>query len=67
MLSKLKAARLQRKWTQTKLGGKADVHTSDVSKFETGRAQPYPGQAARLAKALKLRPEELLQPADTDA
>ena len=66
MLPKLKAERLRRKWTQTKLGGRANISTSEISKFETGRALPYPSQAARLAKVLKLQPDELLKSVDPE-
>jgi hypothetical protein len=30
----------------------------DVGKIESGRCDPYPGQIAKLAKALELAPEE---------
>jgi transcriptional regulator with XRE-family HTH domain len=64
MMSKMKAERLRRHWSQTQLAARAALSTSDVSKFESGRMNPYPVQARRLAKALGLRPDELLECAD---
>jgi transcriptional regulator with XRE-family HTH domain len=61
---RIRAERLRRQWTQTDLAFRAGLATSDVSRIETGRFRPYPRQAARLAKALKLPVEDLLQPVD---
>jgi transcriptional regulator with XRE-family HTH domain len=64
---KMKAERLRRGWTQTDLGARTDLSASDVSRIETGRLQPYPRQAQRIAKALKLAEDELLTPVDAVA
>ena len=61
-MRRMKAERLRRKWTQTKLGARAEVSASDVSRIESGRFIPYPGQARRLARALGLALDELLEP-----
>ena len=60
--SRMRAERRRRQWTQTELAYKAKLSTTDVSKFETGRARPYPKQAARLARALNLQVDQLLDP-----
>ena len=62
----IKQKRLERGWTQTDLAFKAKkLSPSDISRFESGRTKPYPGQAARIAKALGIAPEHLLEPATT--
>jgi ribosome-binding protein aMBF1 (putative translation factor) len=58
---RIEVARKQRKWNQTKLAAAAGMSTTDVSKIENGRFIPYPKQAERLARALKIKPEELLE------
>lgn len=59
---RMKVERLQRRWTQTQLGARAAVSASDVSRIESGRFVPYPNQARRLARALGLTVDELLEP-----
>ena len=61
---RIKVERLRRKWTQTELGARSGLAASEISKIETGRSRPYPRQAMRLAKALKLTPEDLLTVVD---
>lgn len=63
-LKKMRAERLRRGWSQTQLAARADMSSSDVSRFETGRAIPYPVQARRLARALGITPDELLIPVE---
>jgi ribosome-binding protein aMBF1 (putative translation factor) len=58
--------RRRRGWTQTQLAAKARLSTSDVSRIETGRMRPYPVQAERLARALNLRVESLLDEVPDD-
>jgi transcriptional regulator with XRE-family HTH domain len=60
MVLRVKAERLRRRWTQTQLGARAGLSASEISKIETGRAQPYPRQLQRLARALKTNAGELL-------
>jgi transcriptional regulator with XRE-family HTH domain len=64
---RIKIERLRRKWTQTDLGARSGLSASDISRIETGRLRPYPGQAARLAKALKVAPEDLLEHVEAKA
>jgi transcriptional regulator with XRE-family HTH domain len=60
-MNKLKAARLRQGLTQTELAYQARPLTpSDISRFETGMARPYPAQAARLAAVLCLPTDQLL-------
>jgi transcriptional regulator with XRE-family HTH domain len=59
-MTKLKAMRLAKGWTQQDLGYHAQIQGSDVSKIERGWTKPYPSQAARLAAVLGLAPDELL-------
>ncbi len=61
--SKLRSRRLARRLSQQKLGFFADVSASDVSRIETLRMVPYPGQAERLGRVLGLKPTELQEPA----
>jgi transcriptional regulator with XRE-family HTH domain len=58
---RLKVERLKRGWSQQVLGFHADVPIADISRIEGGWMRPYPGHAARLARALGLKPEELLE------
>ncbi len=44
----------------TELAFHARISTADVSRIESGRLIPYPGQADRLARILNLNPDELL-------
>ena len=57
---RLKAERLKRGWTQNVLAYHARVQPAEISRFERGHARPYPGQAERLARALELTPDSLL-------
>jgi transcriptional regulator with XRE-family HTH domain len=65
---RMKAERIKRGWRQTILAAKATpLSASDVSRIETGRTQPYPGQLRRLARVLKVPPDDLLTEVDGDA
>lgn len=64
-MTKLQEERRKRAWSQTDLAARAKrMSAADISKFETGRAIPYPAQAQRIAKALRLTVDELLEPVD---
>ncbi len=56
---KIRAERRRRGWNQTKLAYISGVNIADISKIETGRIVPYPGHRKRLAKALRIPPDEL--------
>ena len=63
-MTKLEAARLARKWSQTRLGWKARLSQSQISAMESRSLKPGPDQAKRLAKALGLKVDELTQDAE---
>jgi ribosome-binding protein aMBF1 (putative translation factor) len=58
---RIRVERLKRGWRQEDLAFYARMAAADVSRIETGRLVPYPTQVARLAKALGLKPAELLE------
>ncbi len=49
---RLVSLRRMKNLSQAELGRRAKIHPSDVSRFESGMAVPYPGQLRRLARAL---------------
>ena len=55
----LRAAREQRHWSRQELARRAKMCGSTVGAIESGRLRAYPGQIAKLAKALRLAPEVL--------
>ena len=62
----LKIARLGAGYTQFALAEKVGVKESDITRFETGRAEPMPSVAIKIAELLKtnvskLWPELFLQ------
>ena len=57
---RMRAERKARNLTQAELALRARMSQSDVSAIENGR-KPWPNQAKRLARVLKLRPEELTE------
>lgn len=59
-MTKLRAERIRRGWTQTDLAFHARVTPADVSRIETGRLRPYPSQVERIARVLELPPADLL-------
>lgn len=64
MLSRMKAARLRRRLTQSELGKRTGLTAAEIGCLERGRFFPAPRQATRLARVLKLKPEQLLEPDD---
>ena len=68
VLTRLQAARLARGWSQEKLGLHPEVRIDQgfISMIERGEGLPTPSQAERLAKALGLTVETLLQPVATE-
>lgn len=57
---RMQEARKDRGWTRRDLAKEADLHPSDVGKFESGRSKPYESQLQKLAVALDLRIDELM-------
>jgi transcriptional regulator with XRE-family HTH domain len=64
MVLRIKVERIKRGLSQTQLGAAANIAASDISRIETGRFRPYKRQLARLARVLKLKPEQLLEAVD---
>ncbi len=56
----LEAARRRRGWTQTVVAYMGGTTQGWVSKYERRRATPGPRVAERLARALGVRPEQLV-------
>jgi len=54
-MKRLTILREQRGWTKAELGRQAAMHPSTVGKIENGREVPYPGELAKLARALGVR------------
>ena len=59
---RLRAARMAAKLTQTALAAAADVHPNEVGYWEAGTRVPQVETVAVLARALGLRPADLLEP-----
>ena len=59
-MTRMKVRRHELGMSQTIVAAKARMSPSDISRIETGRQVPYPGQRKRIAKALGLTPAELL-------
>jgi transcriptional regulator with XRE-family HTH domain len=57
--SVIRAARLERGWTQARLHIAAGVNLADVSLIETGRLRPSQNQLRKITDALNLRPEDV--------
>ena len=57
----LKKARERRKLTQAALANKVGVHQVTIARLETGVRRPSADLLQRLAKALKVRMENLLK------
>ncbi len=60
----MKVERLRRGWSQQKLAVEAGVGYADVSRIECGWLRPYPGQAEKIARALGIGVESLLEECD---
>ena len=63
-MKRIKAERLRRGWTQTDLGYHSRTSPADISRIETGRLKPYPGQLERLGRVLGVPAGDLLAPVD---
>lgn len=59
-MTKLEHERKRRGWSQTDLAARAGkMSAADISRFERAWQKPYPSQAKRLGRVLRLAPAEL--------
>jgi ribosome-binding protein aMBF1 (putative translation factor) len=65
-ITKFRAERLHRGWSQQQLDVIAEVGASDVSRIETRRIMPYPDQARKIARVLGMQPRDLQQDANLE-
>ena len=63
---RVKAERLRRRWSQVHLAYWSGLSVADISRIETGRLRPYPGQLAKLASALEVDGGTLLDDVSED-
>jgi transcriptional regulator with XRE-family HTH domain len=59
-VEKLRALRERRLLTQAELAGKAGVRPATITDIETGKHKPRGSTVRKIAKALSVRPTELL-------
>ena len=57
----LRAARLSLELSQEQVSERSGVHATEVSRIEAGKRDPRVSTVERLAKAVKLRPGQLLE------
>jgi ribosome-binding protein aMBF1 (putative translation factor) len=55
---RLTLERQKKNWTKARLAREAELDQSLVSKVESGRVCPYPGELRRMARALRLPLQE---------
>jgi transcriptional regulator with XRE-family HTH domain len=57
----LRAARLKLELSQEQVADRSGVHATEVSRIEAGKRDPRVSTVERLAKAVELRPGQLLE------
>ncbi|MFN8636146.1 MAG: helix-turn-helix transcriptional regulator [Chloroflexota bacterium] len=62
-LTRLKDVRQRKALTQQQLADRAGVNRVTIARIETGRDEPFPTTLRKVADALGVEPEELLEPA----
>ncbi len=60
-ISRLRAERIRRGWSLTRLTQASGVDSSNLSLVERGLVPAYPGWQARIAQALELPADELFE------
>lgn len=55
----IKEERQKRNWTQVDLAFFSRLNPAEISRIETGKLKPSPGQLQRIAKALGCRLEQI--------
>jgi transcriptional regulator with XRE-family HTH domain len=59
-MTRVKAERIRRGWTQVQLAYRVGIHTSDISRIENGHLRPLPKHRQALARVLGLDHATLL-------
>jgi ribosome-binding protein aMBF1 (putative translation factor) len=59
--------RERRGWSRAELARRAQMSPGEVGKIEAGRLQPYESQRQKLARALRIPADQLLEPAASGA
>jgi transcriptional regulator with XRE-family HTH domain len=57
----LRKARLELEMSQEQVADRSGVHATEVSRIEAGKRDPRVSTVERLAKAVKMRPGQLLE------
>jgi transcriptional regulator with XRE-family HTH domain len=57
----LRAARLKLEMSQEQVAERSGVHATEVSRIEAGKRDPRVSTVERLARAVKMRPGQLLE------
>ncbi|MGI6286264.1 helix-turn-helix transcriptional regulator [Neomoorella humiferrea] len=60
-MTRIKAERLRRNWSQFELAKRANITQADICKIEHGKIYVYPNWRKRLAKALGMSEIELFE------
>ncbi len=61
-LTRLRAARERKALTQQELADLAGVNRATVVRAESGQDEPFPRTTRKLAKALGVKPADLMEP-----
>ena len=61
-LTRLRALRKGKVLTQKELAERAGLTRGTVLKIEAGQTEPYPRTVRKLAKALGVKPQDLMEP-----
>jgi transcriptional regulator with XRE-family HTH domain len=61
-LARLRTVRLRKALTQQQLAERAGVNRVTIARLEGGKDQPFPTTVRKLADALGVQPEDLMEP-----
>ncbi len=65
-MTRMEFERRRQRWTQVDLGYLTKVPNTNISRYERGWATPYPSEAVRLARVLRIPIAELLAPVEIE-
>jgi transcriptional regulator with XRE-family HTH domain len=60
MIPRLRTLRERAALTQRELGQRAGITQASIQKIETGQQEPHPTTIRKLARALRVKPAELM-------